>query len=58
MVVFRHLMATPHRSALLSQIDKLLDEKVLLGPAISSREILRFATIYKHASESNRLFAG
>ncbi|KAJ8698457.1 transcription-associated protein 1 [Pleurotus ostreatus] len=41
MVVFRHLMATPHRSALLSQIDKLLDEKVLLGPAISSREILR-----------------
>ncbi|KAG5221806.1 Transcription-associated protein [Salix suchowensis] len=40
MVVFRHLMATPHRSALLSQIDKLLDEKVLLGPAISSREIL------------------
>ncbi|TFK23272.1 atypical/PIKK/TRRAP protein kinase [Coprinopsis marcescibilis] len=41
MVVFRHLLATPHRRALLSHIDKLLDERVLLGTGLASKEMLR-----------------
>ena len=38
---FRILVATPYRGALLSQVDKLLDENVLLGPSFGSREALR-----------------
>lgn len=41
MIVFRHLMGTSHRRALLPQIDKLFDERVLLGTGISSREYIR-----------------
>ncbi|KAG2013625.1 atypical/PIKK/TRRAP protein kinase [Coprinopsis cinerea AmutBmut pab1-1] len=41
MVVFRHLLATPHRRALLGHIDKLLDEKVLLGTGLASKDSLR-----------------
>lgn len=41
MVVFRHLVGTPHRIALFNQIDKLFDEHVLLGTGISSKEMLR-----------------
>ncbi len=41
LVVFRHLMSTPHRRALIPHIEKLFDEKVLLGSAVSSQEILR-----------------
>ncbi|KIK68099.1 hypothetical protein GYMLUDRAFT_36928 [Collybiopsis luxurians FD-317 M1] len=40
-VVFRHLMATPYRRALLPQIDKLLDERLLLGDGLASKELLR-----------------
>ncbi|KAF9567316.1 hypothetical protein CPC08DRAFT_17123 [Agrocybe pediades] len=40
-VVFRHLMNTPHRKALLDSLHKLFDEKVLLGTSIASREALR-----------------
>ena len=41
MVPFRHLMSTPHRRALFDQLDKLFDEKVLLGNGLTSRENLR-----------------
>jgi len=41
-VVFRHLMNTPHRRALFDRLDKLFDETVLLGTAIASREALRY----------------
>ncbi|KAL6299677.1 atypical/PIKK/TRRAP protein kinase [Sparassis latifolia] len=41
MVVFRHLMLTPSRRALVSQIDKLFDERVLLGTGVGSRETIR-----------------
>ncbi|KAF5390637.1 hypothetical protein D9757_002758 [Collybiopsis confluens] len=40
-VVFRHLMATPYRRALLPQIDKLLNERLLLGDGLASKELLR-----------------
>ncbi|KAF8640045.1 hypothetical protein AX17_001287 [Amanita inopinata Kibby_2008] len=41
MVVFRHLVGTPHRKVLFDQIDKLFDERVLLGTGIGSKESLR-----------------
>ncbi|KAG6860236.1 hypothetical protein C0995_013842, partial [Termitomyces sp. Mi166 len=45
MVVFRHLMGLNARKALLPHLDKLLDEDVLLGKGVSSKEILR-AVVY------------
>ncbi|KAH9045426.1 hypothetical protein EDB85DRAFT_2130014 [Lactarius pseudohatsudake] len=47
---FRILVATPYRGALLSQVDKLLDENVLLGPSFGSREALR-PTAYAAAAD-------
>ncbi|KAF9224621.1 FAT-domain-containing protein [Gyrodon lividus] len=41
MVVLRHLISTPHRKALLPQIDKLFNEQILLGNGVGSRETLR-----------------
>ncbi|KAF9075762.1 FAT domain-containing protein [Rhodocollybia butyracea] len=41
MVVFRHLMATPYRRSLLPHIDKLLNERLLIGDGLASKEILR-----------------
>lgn len=41
MVVFRHLMGTTHRRALFDQLDKLFDERVLLGTGVASKEALR-----------------
>ncbi|KAF9222005.1 FAT-domain-containing protein [Gyrodon lividus] len=41
MVVLRHLIGTPHRKALLPQIDKLFNEQILLGSGVGSRETLR-----------------
>lgn len=41
MVVFRHLMGTAYRKALLPQIDKLFDERVLLGTCLGANELLR-----------------
>ncbi|KAF8138723.1 FAT domain-containing protein [Boletus edulis] len=41
MVVLRHLIGTPHRKALLPQIDKLFNERILLGNGIGSQETLR-----------------
>ncbi|KAJ3510077.1 hypothetical protein NLJ89_g4881 [Agrocybe chaxingu] len=41
MVVFRHLMGTSHRRALFEHLDKLFDDKVLLGTGLASKEILR-----------------
>lgn len=40
-VVLRHLIGTPHRKALLPQIDKLFDERILLGDGVGSKETLR-----------------
>lgn len=45
MVPFRHLMSTSHRRALFNQLDKLFDEKVLLGTGLASRENLRYAML-------------
>jgi transformation/transcription domain-associated protein len=42
MVVLRHLIATPYRRAFLSQLDKLFNERVLLGTGVGSKETLRF----------------
>lgn len=42
MVVFRHLMGTSHRRALFGRLNKLFDEKVLLGTGIASKEALRY----------------
>jgi transformation/transcription domain-associated protein len=41
MVVLRHLIGTPYRRALLNQLDKLFDERVLLGTGIGNKESLR-----------------
>ncbi|KAI3612149.1 histone acetylase complex subunit [Moniliophthora roreri] len=41
MVVFRHLISTPHRRILAGQIDKLFDERILLGTGLGKREMLR-----------------
>ncbi|KAG1820144.1 uncharacterized protein BJ212DRAFT_1266107 [Suillus subaureus] len=40
-VVLRHLIGTQHRKALLPQIDKLFDERILLGDGVGSKETLR-----------------
>lgn len=45
MVVFRHLMGTPHRKALFTHLDKLFDENVLLGSGLSSKEMLRSVNV-------------
>jgi transformation/transcription domain-associated protein len=42
MVVFRHLLTTRWRRAILPHIDKLFDEDVLLGRGASSKEALRY----------------
>ena len=42
MVVFRHLMGTPHRRSLFDHLDKLFDERVLLGTGIATKEMLRY----------------
>ncbi|KAI0638186.1 atypical/PIKK/TRRAP protein kinase [Trametes polyzona] len=39
--LMRHLGATSHRRALLPHIDKLLDERVLLGTSVGGKEMLR-----------------
>ncbi|KAG9317678.1 hypothetical protein JVU11DRAFT_1890 [Chiua virens] len=44
MVVLRHLIGTPHRKALLPQIDKLFNERILLGNGVGSQETLRPST--------------
>ncbi|XP_006460304.1 hypothetical protein AGABI2DRAFT_184795 [Agaricus bisporus var. bisporus H97] len=43
MVVFRHLMSTNHRRVLFDHLDKLFNERVLLGTGIASKEMLRVA---------------
>ncbi|KAF8655244.1 hypothetical protein AX16_003148 [Volvariella volvacea WC 439] len=50
MVVFRHLMGTPHRKALLNHLDKLFDESVLLGNGIGTKEMLR-AAVYSAVAD-------
>lgn len=40
-MVLRHLIGTQHRKALLPQIDKLFDERILLGDGVGSKETLR-----------------
>ncbi|GLB33849.1 putative PI3 PI4-kinase family protein [Lyophyllum shimeji] len=50
MVVFRHLMGLPVRKALFPHLDKLLDEDVLLGKGVSSKEMLR-AAVYSAVAD-------
>ncbi|TFK43492.1 hypothetical protein BDQ12DRAFT_731508 [Crucibulum laeve] len=50
MVVFRHLMGTPHRRALFNHLDKLFDERVLLGTGVGSKEMLR-AAVYSAVAD-------
>ncbi|KAJ7276442.1 hypothetical protein B0H12DRAFT_1227571 [Mycena haematopus] len=40
-VVFRHLLAGVHRRAIIPQMDKLFDERVLLGTGVTGREMFR-----------------
>ncbi|KAJ7507855.1 hypothetical protein B0H11DRAFT_2271401 [Mycena galericulata] len=40
-VVFRHLIGGAHRRAILPQMDKLFDERVLLGTGVTGREMFR-----------------
>ena len=42
MLALRHLVLSHHKLALLPHIDKLSDERVLLGTGVGSRELLRF----------------
>ena len=41
MMVFRHMVTVPQRRVLLSQINKLLDERVILGSSLSAQETVR-----------------
>ncbi|EGO01921.1 hypothetical protein SERLA73DRAFT_166433 [Serpula lacrymans var. lacrymans S7.3] len=41
MIVLRHLMSTPHRKALLNQLDKLFNDRILLGSGVGSKETLQ-----------------
>ncbi|GAW08906.1 histone acetylase complex subunit [Lentinula edodes] len=43
-VVFRHLMATPYRRSLIPHLDKLLNERLLVGESLTSKEMLRAQT--------------
>uniref|UniRef100_D8PQ42 Non-specific serine/threonine protein kinase n=1 Tax=Schizophyllum commune (strain H4-8 / FGSC 9210) TaxID=578458 RepID=D8PQ42_SCHCM len=38
---FRHMITTPHRRALVPYIEKVIDERVLLGTGFTAREALR-----------------
>ncbi|KAJ7700136.1 hypothetical protein B0H17DRAFT_1158131 [Mycena rosella] len=40
-VVFRHLLGGVHRRAIFPQIDKLFDERVLLGTGVTGKEMFR-----------------
>jgi len=55
MVVLRHLVGTPFRKALLGHLDKIFNERVLLGVGVGSQETLRlvdFALIsFSHIPE-------
>ncbi|TRM67802.1 FAT domain-containing protein [Schizophyllum amplum] len=41
MVPFRHMITTAHRRVLVPQVDKVIDERVLLGTGFTAREALR-----------------
>lgn len=41
MVVFRHLMTTQYRMTLVPHMEKLLNERVLLGTSVTCNEMLR-----------------
>ncbi|KAJ7590989.1 hypothetical protein C8J56DRAFT_1135339 [Mycena floridula] len=41
MLVFRHFMATKHHAALVPHIEKLMDERVIFGTGLASKELLR-----------------
>lgn len=42
LVATRHILSTDFRQAFISQVDVLLDERILLGPGIASQETLRY----------------
>ncbi|KZT74387.1 FAT-domain-containing protein [Daedalea quercina L-15889] len=41
MVVFRHLLNTPYRRAIIPEIDKIFDDRVLWGTGVGCREAIR-----------------
>ena len=43
MVATRHILSTEFRNAFLDKIEVLLDERVLVGPGVTSREALRYS---------------
>jgi hypothetical protein len=45
MVVLRHLVGTPFRKALLGHLDKVFNERVLLGVGVGSQETLRLVDL-------------
>ena len=45
LVVVLHLMNAPSRRAVVPHIEKLLNEKVILGQAVGSQDILRYAIL-------------
>lgn len=40
-MVFRHMFSTPFKRALIPFIDKLLDERVVIGTGVGCKEALR-----------------
>lgn len=42
MVVFRHILSTPYRKAILPHIDKLFDDRVLWGTGLGCRESIKY----------------
>lgn len=53
--LFRHLIGTPQRRVLLPQIDKLLDEQVLLGSSVSSQEMVRSVNTFFDVDDTRSL---
>ena len=42
MVVFRHILSTPYRKAILPYTDKLFDDRVLWGTGLGCREAIKY----------------
>ena len=53
MVVFRYLVSTNHRRVLLPHIDKLLEERVLMGTSLASQELVRYVSSIPNQTDSS-----
>lgn len=56
MIVFRHLMSTPYRTVLVGQLDKLLDDRVLFGTGLASKEMVRCANCNPPPTQNTYIF--